>query len=110
MKKYLKLGWLMCLLSANVWAADGFVVLHNHTGKKAVLGYEIEQEMHQLVAGPNMSVSNIDTASEYRITTLTLDGIAIHECDGVIFDRAYSGINLTVSGFQQITCQAIVHD
>lgn len=110
MKKYLQLGWLMCLLSANVWAKEGYVVLHNHTGKKIVLSYQADQGQLQLLAGPGMSVSNVDPSEEYRMTGLMLDGVVIEECEGISFDHPYSAINLTVSGFKQITCWAQVHD
>lgn len=109
MKKYMLFGWLLCLVSSHSWASADYVVLHNHTGKRAVLTYQVDGKALQLQASPGMSVSNMDAAARYRMISLTLDGKPVTACEGIRFNYVYNGINLIVSGFKQITCQAVVH-
>lgn len=110
MKKYLKLAGLVCLLSTNIWAGSEYVVLHNHTNKRAILSYQAGKETKRLVAGPGMTVSNIDTEQEYRMIALTLNDVEISQCDDMAFGKSYLGANIMLSGFKQTTCRAVVHD
>jgi hypothetical protein len=111
MKHYQLLGCAIYLLTSAAFAASDYVVLHNHTNKKVMLTYQAGKETSWLVAGPGSSVSNVETAGHYRIMSIKINDDSIQTCDALILGKAYKGVNLRMSGFNnQITCQAVVND
>lgn len=111
MKHFQLLGCTIYLLTSAAFAAPDYVVLHNHTNKKVILAYQAGKETSKLMAGPGQSVSNVETANSYRITSIKINDSSIQTCDALILGKAYKGVNLRMSGFNnQITCQAVVND
>lgn len=107
----LLLGCAIYLFTSVVLATPDYVVLHNHTNKKIKLTYQVGQQLGDLIAGQAQTVSNVEAAPAYRITSIQINGHPIQTCDALIFGKAYKGVNLRMSGFnQQIICQAVVND